>query len=249
MALSILVKKPEIGVAVFNTIRNSRLFKNQKSTTVTKGDKTSTIEIASDITEIATTIGGQSSNVVTRELNGSSLSVPNASSATNLINVLRDGSAISKSISEGLKSQTLALETIAEILASSLANNTELLSSINVTLVALGHELKALREMKEEENYSNLPLKHISLEKVLFQMYGVKPDGETLTDSEGNQIIPEYSKAQKNAESHIATRDENNMDYSGAEELFDDDNSDYNILTEILKNTVNGIDISKIDKG
>jgi hypothetical protein len=248
MSVGIAIRGIEVGRNVANAIRNSRLFNNQRSTTVTRGDKTASIEIASDISDIATTIGGASSNVLNRTLNGGGLTIPNPTSGAGLVQAIRDGANLSKTIAEGLKSQTLAVESIAEIFASMLANKVDLLSSINLTLVAIGHELKAMREMREEENISNLPLKHISLEKVLFQMYGVTPDGEPLTDTEGNQIIPEYAKAKANAENFIGNRDENEMDYSGAEELFNDDKSDFNILSKILENAFSGIDTTKIDK-
>lgn len=193
----------EAGTYVYNVLRNSRLFKNEKILTVSNETKKTNIEIASDVTTLAGQIAENGVQKITRDLVGSDVTVPNLSQNPTLIQSLIDGNNLAKSISNSVKNQTVALETIAEVLTNSLAVHYDLMTTLNLGVVAMGNELKAIREIKSETATYQTPLNILNMEKSLFETYGVNTENQFIKDSEGNNIIPMHEKAKYHAEKRI----------------------------------------------
>lgn len=74
--------------------------------------------------------------------------------------------------------------------------------------------------------------------KESFNFFGDSTGFEKLLDSEGNEIIPSQIKAKSDAENYLDKKNENMMDYTGIETIFDDDNNE-NLLSSILNNVLN----------
>lgn len=117
---------------------------------------------------------------------------------------------------------------------------------------------KAIVDQTQKQNFHNefqTTVNSLLTQKEVFLNHGVLPDGSTLTDTEGNQIIPIVGKAVKDQEQSIDITKENKIDYSV---IFDDETQEENnnqsihpdnIMGVVVSSMVNDIDATKIDNG
>lgn len=244
MSYAVLVRNALASKEIFEAVKNSRLFKNLKIGEILRdGKNVSEVKINSDLQTVSESVSIASNNSST--LNGvgsSTLSVPNVVGGS-LAKSFVDSLSVSKSISTNLKALVEQIEITNQILASSLTNNSDLLGSINTCLVSIGSEIKAIRDFQVEAEYIKTPLSILQLEKTQFEVDGTVENGVKLKNSEGEDIIPMREKAKNDSENYIASRDKNNMDYLGVEDLFDDtldeNGIDINIMEKVLENILN----------
>jgi hypothetical protein len=202
---SVILKSPEIASDFYRLVKNSRVFTKTRDVTISGAKKDTKI-----VKEPTPSFDLENLLSKTTELTRTPKSM--TTTPTALIPTLnRSG--------DGLANIADQLEIIGNIFNSFLSNSTSNSLTLNMTLLSIAENLKTLVELKQLEADYTLPNSILKLDELIFNMYGIKPDGTIPVGTDNLPVSPLEDKALLNREKHIEEKRSNKTDHG--KELLD----------------------------